>query len=193
MDLTPQPPLVTLSRVGLSNSALCRLFSLVEEREANVSNFDRKAPSESERGRGEGRVLNVRFRGEGPEDDDCTPRTAVSELSRGDMDKDAKSLGETSVVGALEVNGMGGVEIEKVGTVVVLHFDPEDVSRPNAGPNDCIVAVGVSQSNVLLETDVGGEDSRADTGLDIERRKSGRDIRQDDDDAASSLSNSRES
>lgn len=76
----------------------------------------------------------MRFRGEGPEDDDCTPRTVVSELSRVDMDKDAKALGETSVEGALEVNEMGGVEIEKVGTVVVLHFDPEDVSRPNAGP-----------------------------------------------------------
>lgn len=135
----------------------------------------------------------MRFRGEGPEHDDCTPRTVVSELSRVDMDKDAKALGETSVEGALEVNEMGGVEIEKVGTVVVLHFDPEDVSRPNAGPNDCIVAVGVSQSDVLLETDVGGEDSRADTGLDIERCKSGRDIRRDENDTTSSLSNSRES
>lgn len=83
--------------------------------------------------------------------------------------------------------------MEKVGTVGVLHFDPEDVPRPNAGPNDCIVAVGVSQSDVLLEIDVGGEDSRADTGLDIERCKSGPDIRQGEDDAASSLSNSRES
>lgn len=135
----------------------------------------------------------MRFRGEDPEGDDCTPRTEVSELSRGDMDKDAKALEETSVVGALEVNEMGGVEIEKVGIVGVLHFDPEDVPRPNAGPNDCIVAVGVSQSDVLLEIDVGGEDSRADTGFDIERCKSGRDIRQDEDDAASSLSNSRES
>lgn len=51
----------------------------------------------------------MRFRGEGPEDDDCTPRTVVSELSRVDMDKDAKALGETSVEGALEVNEMGGV------------------------------------------------------------------------------------
>lgn len=49
----------------------------------------------------------MRFRGEDPEGDDCTPRTEVSELSRGDMDKDAKALGETSVVGALEVNEMG--------------------------------------------------------------------------------------
>lgn len=84
------------------------------------------------------------------------------------MDKDAKAFGETSVVGKLEVHEMGRAGIEKAGPVGVLQFDPEDVSRPNAGPNHCTFTVDVSQSDILLETDIEGDDSMAATGLDSE-------------------------
>lgn len=62
---------------------------------------------------------------------------------------------------------MGRAGIEKAGPMGVLQLDPEDVPSPNAGPNDCIFTVGVSQSDILPETDVE-DDNLTDTGLDLE-------------------------